>query len=217
MFIRSTKSRSIIQFWNRPVLASGLRVVALGLAAAALTLTSCARQAVETKVTTDTKMESAPYKIGKDDVIDVIVWKEPQLSGKVRVVADGTVTIPLVGPVPAEGLTCEQLQADLTKRLAQYTHNPNVTVRVAAPTSQVFYVLGEVTKPGSYPLRSDEVLSQALAQAGGFTTFADQSAIRIVRRTRDKAVEIVVDYRQVAQGNLQADIPLQAGDTVTVP
>lgn len=217
MFIRSTKSRSVIELGNLPASASWLRVLALGLTAAALTLTSCARQAVATRVTTDTKMESAPYMIGKDDVIDVIVWKEPQLSGKVRVVADGTVTIPLVGPVPAEGLTCDQLQVDLTKRLAQYTQNPNVTVRVAVAASQVFYILGEVTKPGSYPLRSDEVLSQALAQAGGFSTFADQSAIRIVRRTRDKAVEIVVDYRQVANGELRADIPLQAGDTVTVP
>jgi len=189
----------------------------LGLAALAITLASCARQALETKVTADTKSQAAPYNIGKDDVLDIIVWKEPQLSGKVRVVADGTVTIPLVGPVPAEGLTCDQLQADLTKRLAQYTQNPNVTVRVAAPTSQLFYILGEVRKPGSYPLRSDEVLSQALAQAGGFTEFADQGAIRVVRRTRDKDIQITVNYGQVAHGDLQADIPLQAGDTITVP
>jgi polysaccharide export outer membrane protein len=165
----------------------------------------------------DTKAVTTPYAIGKDDVIDIIVWKEPQLSGKVRVVADGTVTIPLAGPVPAEGLTCDQLQTDLTKRLGQYTQNPNVTVRVAVPASQLFYILGEVTKPGSYPLRSDEVLSQALAQAGGFTLFADQGAIRIVRRTRDKNAVMTVDYRQVAHGDLAADVPLLAGDTITVP
>jgi polysaccharide export outer membrane protein len=81
----------------------------------------------------------------------------------------------------------------------------------------VFYILGEVGKPGSYPLRSDEVLSQAVAQAGGFTVFADQGAIRIVRRIPDKNIVMTVNYRQVAHGDLAADVPLQAGDTITVP
>ena len=217
MLIRFTKSRSIVAPGNGSSENSRLWTFALGLAALALTLAACARQAVETKVIAGTRVPTAPYAIGKDDVIDMIVWKEPQLSGKVRVVADGTVTIPLVGPVPAEGLTCDQLQTDLTKRLGQYTQNPSVTVRVAVPASQIFYILGEVGKPGSYPLRSGEVLSQALAQAGGFTTFADQSAIRIVRRTSDQNIVMTVNYRKVAHGDLQADVPLQAGDTLTVP
>jgi polysaccharide export outer membrane protein len=212
-----TKSRSVIEPGSRHPKRLRLLPLIWGLAAWALTLGSCAREAVTTKVMADTKTPPAAYTIGKDDVVEIIVWREPQLSGKVRVVGDGTITIPLVGPVPAEGLTCDQLQADLTKRLGQYTQNPNVTVRVAVPNSQVFYILGEVGKPGSYPLRSDEVLSQALAQAGGFTVFADQGAIRIVRRIPDKNIVMTVNYRQVAHGDLAADVPLQAGDTITVP
>ena len=159
-----------------------------------------------------------PYLIGKDDVLNVIVWREPQLSGKVIVANDGTITIPLAGAVPAAGLTCEHLQKDLSERLAQFTREPNVTVRVAEPRSRVFYALGEVQKPGMFPLRSDEVLSQALAQAGGLTNFADASAIRILRHTPTKDIEVIVNYNRVASGKtLQADIPVEPGDTITVP
>jgi polysaccharide export outer membrane protein len=198
---------------NRGVWLSLLCTLAVGAA-----FSACASQGVETKVATAPHREATAYRIGKDDLLDIIVWKERQLSGKVHVVEDGTVTIPLIGPVPAEGQTCEQLQADLTKRLAQYTRDPNVTVRVASASSRVFYILGEVRKPGSYPLRSDEVLSQAVAQAGGFTDFADLSAIRIVRRTRDQSSAITLNYKKVMHGqDLSADIPLEAGDTISVP
>jgi polysaccharide export outer membrane protein len=180
-------------------------------------LAGCASHAVETKVLRAPTHEVTSYRIGKDDSLDVIVWKEPQLSGKVRVVGDGTVTIPLVGPVAAEGLTCEQLQTELTKRLAQFTHDPNVTVRLAASAKQ-FFILGEVRKPGVYHLRSDEVLSQAIAEAGGFTGFANTRAIRIVRRTHDQNSAITVNYKQVMHGeDLSADLLIEAGDTITVP
>jgi len=177
----------------------------------------CSTQATETKTLTVSHHQPTPYKIGKDDLLEVIVWREPQLSGKIRVVGDGTITIPLVGSVQVEGLTCEQLQADLTKQLAQYTRNPSVTVRVVSSAKE-FYVLGEVRKPGAYRLRSDEVLSQAIAEAGGFSDFADISAIRIVRRTHDQSSTITLNYKKVAQGeDLSADIALEAGDTITVP
>ena len=193
--------------------ASGL----LGAILSGATLMACASQAVETKVLTSTHHDVAPYRIGKDDLLDIIVWKEPQLSGKVRVIADGTVTLPLVGPVHAEGATCDQLQADLSKRLGQYTHDPNVTVRVAS-SAQEFYILGEVRKPGSYRLRSDEVLSQAIAEAGGFTDFANLRAVRIVRRSHDENSAITINYKQVLHGDdLSVDIPLMAGDTISVP
>jgi polysaccharide export outer membrane protein len=189
----------------------------LGLAALGLTLVSCSQQTIQTTTTPDTKTAPAAYVIGRDDVLNIIVWKQPQLSGNVRVAGDGTVTVPLVGPVPAEGQTCDQLQADLVKRLTPYTQNPNVTVRIASANSQVFYVLGEVTKPGSYPIRSGEVLSQGLAQAGGFTVFADKSAIKIARRQHDQDIQMTVNYRHIEKGELKADIPLEAGDTITVP
>src|SRR5512137_1096606 len=72
-----------------------------------------------------------PYVIGKDDLLNVIVWREPQLSGKVLVASDGTITLPLVAAVPAAGLTCSELQKDLARRFGNFTREPNITVRVA--------------------------------------------------------------------------------------
>jgi polysaccharide biosynthesis/export protein len=174
---------------------------------------------VQTEVVADMPppAEAGSYKIGSDDVLDILVWQQKQLSGPVRVASDGSITLPLIGRVEAAGLTANQLQADLTKRLSSYVHDPRVTVRVSDPKSRVFYVLGEVTKPGTYPLMSGEVLSQALATAGGPTEYANLSKIKIIRRTGDKQMELLVDYGAVSHGDLSADVPLKRGDTVMVP
>ena len=159
-----------------------------------------------------------PYHIGSDDELEIVVWNEPQLSGKVIVASDGTIAMPLIGRVPASGLTPDLLKADLEKRYARYVHGTNVTVRVSNPVSQVFYVIGEVNKPGAYHLRSGEVLSQALAEAGGFGEFADASKIRILRHRETETVVLTVNYNLVRSGgDVSADVPVEPGDTVSVP
>lgn len=159
-----------------------------------------------------------PYQIGSDDELEIVVWNEPQLSGKVIVASDGTIAMPLIGRVPATGLTPDLLKVDLEKRYARYVHTANVTVRVSNPASHVFYVIGEVTKPGAYHLHSGEVLSQALAEAGGFGEFADPSKIRILRHKETETVVLTVNYNVVRSGgDLTADVPVEPGDTVSVP
>ena len=186
-------------------------------ALAALVLFACSQQAVTTTSTPRQPAHSTPYIIGADDVLDVIVWKQPQLSGKISVAGDGTITVPLIGRVAAEGLTCETLEKQLNKRLVKFIDDPEVTVRVADARSKVFYVVGEVHKPGVIRLQSGEVLSQGLATAGGLTDFANRSAIRIVRRTPAENVEMTINFKKVEEGDLSADIPLEPGDTITVP
>ena len=182
----------------------------------ALMIASCSPQAVTTHVTEHQLYDPQPYVIGVDDVLDIIVWNQSQLGGKIRVADDGTITVPLAGQVPAAGLTCEALEKSLHKKLAAFTDDPTVTVRVAEPNSKIFYVVGEVRKPGEFQLRSGEVLSQALAEAGGLSDFADASAIRIVRRTPAENVEMTINYKKVEDGDLSADVPLETGDTITV-
>jgi polysaccharide biosynthesis/export protein len=182
----------------------------------ALVLCACSSQAVITRTTEHPLTDPQPYIIGADDLLDVIVWHEPQLSGKIPVAEDGTITVPLAGQIPAAGLTCEMLQKSLHDKLAEFTDNPNVTVRVADPQSKVFYVVGEVNKPGVIRLLSGEVLSQGLAEAGGLTAFANRRAIRIVRRLPTKNVEMSIDYDKVEDGDVSADVPLQPGDTIMV-
>ncbi|MFZ0244550.1 MAG: polysaccharide biosynthesis/export family protein, partial [Candidatus Binatus sp.] len=138
-----------------------------------------------------------PYQIGSDDELEIVVWNQPQLSGKVIVASDGTIAMPLIGRVPATGLTPDLLKADLEKRYVRYVHGANVTVRVSDPASHVFYVIGEVNRPGAYKLHSGEVLSQALAEAGGFGEFADPSKIRILRHKETETVVLTVNYNVV--------------------
>jgi polysaccharide biosynthesis/export protein len=182
-------------------------------------ITSCApAQGVQTKVMKDAPTALPPYQVGPDDELQVFVWKQPQISGRVVVAADGTVTVPLAGQIYAAGLTAKQLQAEVAKRLATYMSDPTVTVRVDNARSQVFYVVGKVGKPGVFRLRPGEVLSQALAEAGGLNEFADADHVRIARRSRTETEEISVNYVRVQEGkDLSADISLMAGDTITVP
>jgi polysaccharide export outer membrane protein len=183
----------------------------------AIALYACSPQAVTTTTTAHKATDPKPYIIGPDDLLDVIVWKQQQLSGKMRVEEDGTISVPLAGQVRAAGLTCQMLEKELHDKLVAFTDNPQVTVRVADPRSKVFYVVGEVNKPGVMQLRAGEVLSQGLAEAGGLTDFANRRAIRIVRREPTETIKMTINYKKVEEGDLAADVSLEPGDTITVP
>jgi polysaccharide biosynthesis/export protein len=172
----------------------------------------------EKVVSRPAEKDTDPYVIGSDDELEIVVWNQPQLSGKVIVASDGTIAMPLIGRVPAAGLTPDQLKADLEKRYTRYVHGANATVRVSDPASHVFYVLGQVNKPGAYKLHSGEVLSQALAEAGGLGEFADAGKIRILRHKENETVVLTVNYNVVRSGgDVSADVPVKPGDTVSVP
>ncbi len=156
--------------------------------------------------------------LAPDDEIEVVVWKQAEISGKLVIAQDGTINVPLAGRVHAAGMTTDQLQSELTKRLSGFIDAPTVTVRVSDARSQSVYIIGEVKKPGVFRLHPGEVLSQALAEAQGFTEFADLGSIRIARRTATQTEQITVNYRRVQNGSdLSADVPLMAGDVVHVP
>ncbi|HTC87389.1 MAG TPA: polysaccharide biosynthesis/export family protein [Bryobacteraceae bacterium] len=212
-----------IQFTNgkiRDCAALAARVFAV--VAISTSMTACGLfdgSAVKQKVISHPQAKAAdPYQIGSDDELEIIVWTQPQLSGKVTVASDGTIAMPLIGRVPAAGLTPDQLKADLEKRYARYVHGANATVRVSDPASHVFYVLGEVNKPGVFKLHSGEVLSQALAEAGGLGEFADAGKIRILRHKENETVVLTINYYMVGSGgDVSADVPVEPGDTVQVP
>ncbi len=182
----------------------------------AIVLCACSSQAVTTVSTSHRMADPGAYRIGPDDLLDLIVWNQPQLTGKLRVAEDGTISVPLAGRVVAAGLTSDMLEKSLHDKLAGFIGNPQITVRVLDPRSKVFYVVGEVNKPGVRRLQSGEVLSQGLAEAGGLTDFADRSAIKIVRRLPTETVTMTINFKKVEQGDLNADVPLEPGDTITV-
>jgi polysaccharide export outer membrane protein len=158
------------------------------------------------------------YVIGAEDVLDVAVWRDETLKATLLVRPDGGITFPLVGELQAAGRTAAQLREELTRRLDAFLPEPVVTVTVARVTSQRFYVLGRVARPGDFQVgRSVDVL-QALALAGGLTPFAAEDGIRIIRRVQGHAVAIPFQYSRLRRlGDLSQNIPLRSGDVLLVP
>lgn len=159
------------------------------------------------------------YVIGPEDVLAINVWHEAELSRSVPVRPDGKISLPLVGDVKASGLTANQLEVELANGLDAYIHKPQVTVIVEEVNSHKFYVLGEVQRPGSYPLSPNMTVLSALAVAGGFRDFAKVSQIYVLRLWPDGTRgHIRFDYKAAVNGsNSYRDLELKTGDTVVVP
>jgi len=158
------------------------------------------------------------YIIGPQDVLDISVWKEAELTRQVPVRPDGKISMPLLNDVRAAGLTPNQLAAQITASLKRFVTDPQVTVIVTQINSQRVYILGEVTRTGAYPLLPGMTILQALSSAGGFTQFANKKKIYLLRTENGKQVKYPFDYKAVIDGKRpDEDIPLKAGDTIVVP
>jgi polysaccharide export outer membrane protein len=158
------------------------------------------------------------YTIGAEDMLDISVWKEPDVSRSVPVRPDGRISLPLINDVQAAGFTPQQLAGMVAEKLRKYLNDPQVTVIVTAINSQRVFVVGEVLRAGAFPLLPGMTVLQALSSAGGFTTFADVKKIHVVRLHDGKQVELPFNYRDVLKGdNPSQNIKLEPGDTVVVP
>ena len=158
------------------------------------------------------------YVIGPEDVLDINVWKEPDVSRTVPVRPDGKISLPLINDVQAAGSTPQQLASSVTQKLRKYLNEPQVTVIVTAINSQRVFVVGEVLRAGAFPLIPGMTVLQALSSAGGFTTFADVKKVHVMRLVNGKHVEMPFNYRDVLRGdNPDQNIKLEPGDTVVVP
>jgi polysaccharide export outer membrane protein len=155
--------------------------------------------------------------IGAGDVLNITVWKEPSLSGTVTVRPDGYVTLPLVNEVQVVGLTTAQLRKTLEEKYKEFTVDPFIAVRFEKIASSEVFLLGQVNRAGAFALNGNETLIQILARAGGLTVFADRRNIRVVRRSKDKITEYIVDYDAIIDGDLKQDILLRPGDRIIVP
>lgn len=154
------------------------------------------------------------YKLGPEDVIWISVWREAELSRTVVVRPDGKITMPLVGEIQAGGETPEQLSKSITQALMQIMTKPEVTISVQQVNSKKFYIVGEVTKTGSFPLVVPTTVLEAISAAGGLREFANGGKIIIVRGTK----RIKFNYKEVIKGkNLQQNILLEPGDQIIVP
>jgi polysaccharide export outer membrane protein len=158
------------------------------------------------------------YLIGGQDVLDVSVWKEAELTRTVPVRPDGKISLPLLNDVQAAGLTPTQLAEHITESLKKYVTDPQVTVIVSQINSQRIYILGEVNRAGAYPLLPNMTLLQGLSSAGGFTLFANLKKIYMFRTENGKQVKYPFNYKEVISGKAtDQNVVLKAGDTIVVP
>lgn len=160
------------------------------------------------------------FVIGLEDVLSVVVWKEPELSVKEVVVRpDGQISMPLVNDIRASGMTPRQLQDAIADKLKEFVASPNVTVTVIKIMSQTVSLVGEVAKPGIYTLGSPMTVLDLLARSGGFRENAKLKKIKIVRKGAEGSTEqFSFNYKDVSSGkNLSQNIPLKNGDVVIVP
>ena len=157
------------------------------------------------------------YRIGPEDVLDISVWKNVDLTRKVPVRPDGKISLPLVNDVQAAGLTPLELRDTLSKKLEAYMPSPQVSVTVAEVHSFKVSVLGEVPFAGRHMLQSKATVLDALALSGGLKEFAARSRIVVLRPTSKGMQRIPFDYNKVVSGDGAQNIYLQPGDIILVP
>ena len=157
------------------------------------------------------------YLIGPEDILDIQVWKNVELSRTVPVRPDGMVSLPLVNDIQAAGLTPTELRDQLTRRLAEYVPAPEVAVIVREVHSVKVAVMGAVRIPGRYEVKSPATVLELIAQAQGLTDFADRDHIVVIRQTGASTTRVPFNYRKVANGSDADNFFVRAGDIIFVP
>lgn len=191
----------------------------------ALLLTFVAAMAAGPSGTAAAQEAAAPspdYAIGPEDVLDIAVWNNTDISRTVPVRPDGKISLPLLNDVQAAGLTPAQLSDSLAKLLAGYISAPIVSVMVREIHSFKVTVIGEVKTPGRYELRSRATVLDVLAMAGGLSQYAARARITVLRREGERVRELPYDFEKIMTRTSPKSAPqenfcVQAGDIIVVP
>ena len=169
------------------------------------------------------KPVSKEFLLGPEDVLEVTVWRNQDLSRTVVVRPDGKISLPLIGDVQASGLSAAQVAAKIAARLTEFKENPNVSVSIKEVNSYFIYVLGEVLKPGKYPIKSYATVLQGVSLAGGFTPYASKNKMQVIRTLtngdgNENQLRIPVPYNELISGKGEIEnFVLKSGDTIVVP
>ncbi len=163
-------------------------------------------------------MVPGEYRVGPPDVLSIGVWKQPDLSvPAIQVRPDGKISLPLVGEIDVEGLTALEIKEAISERVKEYVTDPEVTVMVVQVNNPVIFIIGEVNRPGPIPIRQNTTMLQAIAMAGGFSTFADKDDIYVLRREGGKEYRFRFNYEKVVKGkDVEQNIYVRPGDVIVV-
>jgi polysaccharide export outer membrane protein len=182
-------------------------------------LTAAEKKSAGAKRTGSAKASPTDYKIGAGDILEITIWKEPDLSrDEILVRTDGKISFPLLNDVQAAGLTPLEMKKNMEVGLKDFISNPFVTITVKSPESQKIYILGEVSNTGEYPLTKNLTVLQAFALAGGFTEWASKKEIILMRKEGNKEKIYRINYKNIIKGkDLSQNLKLKADDTIIVP
>jgi len=163
--------------------------------------------------------EKLSYTIGPTDVLAISVWQHPELDRTVTVRPDGKISFSLIGDVDTNGLTPAELDRVITGRLSEYVQNPEVTVMVTDIRNGQIIVLGQVARPGAYPMGESTTVLEAIAEAGGYTERAALRSVTISRKSKAKTPNVIkADLKKVmVEGDKRKDVILEPDDVVYVP
>jgi polysaccharide biosynthesis/export protein len=168
----------------------------------------------------EAQTENYEYIIGPGDSVNIIVWRNPELSLTVPVRPDGKVTAPLIDDMPAQGKTPSALSRDLEKALAKYIREPVVTVVVTTftgPASEQIRVIGEAAKPQAIPFRKNLTVLDVMITVGGLTPFADGNSATISRGSEGGKSYSVRLRDLVIRGDMSANVEMRPGDILVIP
>jgi len=159
------------------------------------------------------------YTIGPGDVLEISVWQHPELDKVVTVRPDGKISFSLIGDVNTTGLTPADLDKVITRALSEYVQNPEVTVMVATIKSKEILVLGQVARPGAYPIEENMSILEAIAEAGGYTETASLRKVTVHRKSGDETGRVIeADLKQLMTEDYSGkEVILEPGDVVYVP
>ena len=170
------------------------------------------------KAQAEVAADSNEYVIGPEDVLYIHVWKEGDLSRMAPVRMDGKISLPLIDDVKAEGLTPMQLKGVLIKKFQDFIDVPNISVMVMEANSFKVFISGQVRSPGVLRLRNETNILQLLVMVGGFTEWANQKKILIIRKENGQDKRILVNYKKIVDGSDSAsNYVLKPNDTIIVP
>jgi polysaccharide export outer membrane protein len=181
-----------------------------------LTVGAALITAADTKPPAGTAPLQAEYRLGPEDVIEVFVWKEPELSTTVTIRPDGRISLPLASELEASGKTAAELQTEITVRLSKYVVQPMVNVMVKQVNSLKISVLGEVRRPDVYRIKNRVTVLDAIAMAGGFTDLARPNRVIVLRNSAAGPQRIKINIKQLVEDENGAPVFLQTLDTVYV-
>lgn len=159
------------------------------------------------------------YRIGCGDTLEILVWKEPDLSKTVFVRLDGKITVPLLDDIPAAGKTPMELKDEIQTGFENFIEGPFVSVTLLEAGSQKFYMIGEINGTREYTLTKRLTGLQAFALGGGFTDWAKKTKIIVFRKHygRQKDEILIINYKDIVKGKIEDNIIIQPNDVIIVP